>query len=307
MNLTVVLGALELGGIFAIMSLGLYVSYKILNLPDLTVDGSFTLGCAVSAVFTVHSMPYVGLIGAFVAGVIAGCITGLLITKLNIMPLLSGILTMTALYSINLRIMGGRANLPLTTANTLFNDLSQSLNVNKYYITFVIAVLFTVSIIAILYWFFGTEIGSDLRATGNSEQMAKSLGINADMMKLLGLMISNGLVGLSGALNALYGQATDVRIGTGAIVIALASIVIGEVIISGKKGNFALKLASIAIGSIIYRIIYAFVLQLGLNTDDLKILTAMLVAVALTIPVILNKQKQLSMYKKLTGRENNDA
>ena len=157
--------------------------------------------------------------------------------------------------------------------------------------------------IAILYWFFGTELGSSIRATGNSEQMARSLGINTDTMKLLGLMISNGLVGLSGALNALYGQATDVRVGTGAIVIALASIVIGEVILSSKKSNFALGLASIVIGSIIYRIIVAIVLQMGLNTDDLKILTAILVAIALTIPVMIGKRKQVSMYKKLTGKE----
>lgn len=302
------LGAVDYGLIWGFLALGVFITFRLLDIADLTVDGSFATGGAVCAVCVLHGMhPLFAILMAILSGFAAGAITGLLHTKCKMPAILAGILTQLSLYSINLRIMGGRANLPLTTANTLFNDLSQSLNVNKYYVTLVIAVIFTVSIIAILYWFFGTEIGSALRATGNSEQMAKSLGINADMMKLLGLMISNGLVGLSGALNALYGQATDVRIGTGAIVIALASIVIGEVIISGKKGSFALKLTSIAIGSIIYRIIYAFVLQLGLNTDDLKILTAMLVAVALTIPVILNKQKQLSMYKKLTGKENNDA
>ena len=149
--------------------------------------------------------------------------------------------------------------------------------------------------------------GSSIRATGNNEQMARSLGINTDTMKLLGLMISNGLVGLSGGLYALYGQATDVRVGTGAIVIALASIVIGEVIISSKKSGFALRLSSIIIGSIIYRIIVALVLQMGLNTDDLKLLTAILVGIALTIPIMLSKRKQISTYKKLTKEIDEDA
>ena len=203
--------------------------------------------------------------------------------------------------------MGGRANLPLTTANTLFNDIATSLHINKYYVTFVIAILFVMIFIAILYWFFGTELGSSIRATGNSEQMARSLGINTDTMKLLGLMISNGLVGLSGGLYALYGQATDVRVGTGAIVIALASIVIGEVVISGKKSGFALRLASIVIGSIIYRIIVALVLQMGLNTDDLKLLTAILVGIALTIPIMLSKRKQVATYKKLTKEIDENA
>lgn len=298
------LGAIDYGLIWGFLALGVYITFRLLDIADLTVDGSFATGGAVCAVCVLNNIhPLIAIIMATLSGFLAGAITGILHTKCKMPAILAGILTQLSLYSINLRIMSGRANLPLTTANTLFSDLSQSFNINKYYVALIIALIFTVVIIGILYWFFGTEIGSALRATGNSEQMAKSLGINADMMKLLGLMISNGLVGLSGALNALYGQATDVRIGTGAIVIALASIVIGEVIISTKKGGFALRLGSIVIGSIIYRIIYAFVLQLGLNTDDLKILTAMLVAIALTVPVVLNKRKQLSMYKKLTGKE----
>ena len=150
-------------------------------------------------------------------------------------------------------------------------------------------------------------MGSAIRATGNNEQMARSLGISTDNMKLLGLMISNGLVVLSGALYALYGQAIDVRAGTGAIVIALASIVIGEVLISGKKTGFAMRLASVVIGSIIYRIVVAIVLQLGLNTDDLKLLTAVIVAVALSVPILIGNRRQISMYKKLTGKVKDDA
>ena len=298
------LGAIDYGLIWGFLALGVYITFRLLDIADLTVDGSFATGGAVCAVCVVNGFhPILAILAAILAGFLCGAITGLLHTKCKMPAILAGILTQLSIYSIKLRIMGGRANLPLTGSNTLFANISQSLNINKYYVTLVIALLFTATIIAILYWFFGTEVGSALRATGNSEQMARSLGINSDTMKLLGLMISNGLVGLSGALNALYGQATDVRVGTGAIVIALASIVIGEVIISGKKGNFAVRLTSIALGSIIYRIIYAFVLQLGLNTDDLKILTAMIVAIALTVPVIIGKQKQVSMYKKLTGKE----
>lgn len=298
------LGAVDLGLIWGFLALGVYITFRLLDIADLTVDGSFTTGGAVCAVCVLNGIhPLLALLISILAGFLAGAITGILHTKCKIPAILAGILTQIGLYSINLRIMGGRANLPLTTANTLFADLSVSLDINRYYIALVISLIFVIIFIALLYWFFGTELGSAIRATGNNEQMARSLGINTDTMKLLGLTISNGLVGLSGALYALYGQATDVRVGTGAIVIALASIVIGEVVISSKKGNFALRLTSIIIGSIIYRIIVALVLQMGLNTDDLKLLTAILVGIALTIPIMLNKRKQISMYKKLTGKE----
>ena len=303
------LGAVDLGLIWGFLALGVYITFRLLDIADLTVDGSFTTGGAVCAVCVLNGIhPLLALLISILAGFLAGAITGILHTKCKIPAILAGILTQIGLYSINLRIMGGRANLPLTTANTLFADLSVSLDINRYYIALIISLIFVIIFIALLYWFFGTELGSAIRATGNNEQMARSLGINTDTMKLLGLTISNGLVGLSGALYALYGQATDVRVGTGAIVIALASIVIGEVVISSKKGNFALRLTSIIIGSIIYRIIVALVLQMGLNTDDLKLLTAILVGIALTIPIMLNKRKQISMYKKLTGKEiNQDA
>lgn len=300
------LGAVDLGLIWGFLALGVYITFRLLDIADLTVDGSFATGgavCAVSVLNGIH--PLIAILLAILSGFIAGAVTGILHTKCKIPAILAGILTQIGLYSINLRIMGGRANLPLTGANTLFADISRTLNVNKYYVALVVSIIFVIIFIALLYWYFGTEMGSSIRATGNNEQMARSLGINTDTMKLIGLMISNGLVGLSGALCILYGQAADVRVGTGAIVIALASIVIGEVIIPAKKGNFALRLASIVIGSIIYRIIVAFVLQMGLNTDDLKLLTAILVGVALTIPIMLSKRKQLALYKKLTGKEIN--
>ena len=302
------LGAVDLGLIWGFLALGVYITFRLLDIADLTVDGSFATGGAVCAVCVINNVnPLLAILVSIIAGGIAGAITGVLHTKCKIPAILAGILTQIGLYSVNLRIMGGRANLPLTTANTLFSDLSVALNINKYYVTFVVALIFVIIFIALLYWFFGTEMGSSIRATGNNEQMARSIGINTDTMKLLGLVISNALVGLSGGLYALYGQATDVRVGTGAIVIALASIVIGEVIISGKKSGFALRLTSIIIGSIIYRMIVALVLQMGLNTDDLKILTAILVGIALTIPIMLAKRKQVATYKKLTKEIDENA
>ena len=292
------LGAIDQGLIWGFLALGVYITFRLLDIADLTVDGSFTTGGAVCAICLLNDIqPLLAIFMAIVAGFVAGAITAIL----------AGILTQIGLYSINLRIMGGRANLPLVGCNTLFQDISLQLNVNRYYVALVISLIFTIIFIAILYWFFGTEMGSAIRATGNNEQMARSLGISTDNMKLLGLMISNGLVGLSGALYALYGQAIDVRAGTGAIVIALASIVIGEVLISGKKTGFAMRLASVVIGSIIYRIVVAVVLQLGLNTDDLKLLTAIIVAVALSVPILISNRRQVSMYKKLTGKVKDDA
>lgn len=302
------LGAVNQGLIWGFLALGVYITFRVLDIADLTVDGSFTTGgavCAISLLNDIH--PLIAIVFAIIAGFIAGGVTGILHTKCKIPAILAGILTQIGLYSINLRIMGGRANLPLVGSNTLFQDISLALNVNRYYVTLVIALLFTVAFIALLYVFFGTEMGSAIRATGNNEQMARSLGISTDNMKLLGLMISNGLVGLSGALYTLYGQAIDVRAGTGAIVIALASIVIGEVLFSGKRTGFAIRLTSVVIGSIIYRIIVAIVLQMGLNTDDLKLLTAIIVAIALSVPTLISNQKQIAMYKKLTGKEKNDA
>lgn len=302
------LGAINQGLIWGFLALGVYITFRVLDIADLTVDGSFTTGgavCAISLLNGVH--PLLAIVFAIIAGFIAGAITGILHTKCKIPAILAGILTQIGLYSINLRIMGGRANLPLVGSNTLFQDISMALDVNRYYVTLVIALIFTIAFIIVLYVFFGTEMGSAIRATGNNEQMARSLGISTDNMKLLGLMISNGLVGLSGALYTLYGQAIDVRAGTGAIVIALASIVIGEVLFSGKRTGFAMRLTSVVVGSIIYRIIVAVVLQMGLNTDDLKLLTAVIVAIALSVPTLISNQRQVAMYKKLTGKVKNDA
>lgn len=295
-------GAVGQGILWSIMALGVYITFRLLDFADLTVDGSFATGGAVCAVALTNGVhPLASIFLAMIAGGIAGFVTGFLHTKCKIPAILAGILTQIGLYSVNLRIMG-RSNLPLLKLTTLFKSISKQFNISINIVVIVIGLIFVACIIAFLYWFFGTELGSTIRATGNNEQMVRSLGVNTNTTKIIGLVISNALVGFSGAIVAQQQGAADVKMGIGAIVIALASIVIGEVIF-GRKGGFAVKLVSIVIGSIVYRAIVAFVLQLGLSTDDLKLLTALLVAIALSVPVILDKRKQVSMYKKLTGKD----
>lgn len=295
-------GALSQGILWGLMALGVYITFRLLDIADLTVDGSFATGGAVCAVCLVNGVdPVLSLILSTIAGFIAGFVTGFLHTKCQIPAILAGILTQIGLYSINLRIMG-RSNTPLLQYDNIFEGLENLTGLSNNWIVLIIGLIVTVLVILILYWYFGTEIGSSIRATGNNEQMVRALGVNTNVTKTLGLMISNGLIALSGALVTQQQGYADVRMGIGAIVIGLASIVIGEVIF-GHKGAFGTRLTSIVVGSVIYRIIVAVVLQLGLNTDDLKLLTAILVAIALTVPIVMNKHKQLSMYKKLTGKE----
>jgi putative ABC transport system permease protein len=298
-------GAIGQGILWGIMALGVYITFRILDIADLTVDGSFATGGAVCAVAIISGInPILSIILAILAGFAAGFITGFLHTKCKMPAILAGILTQLALYSINLRIMG-KSNVPLLQSNTMFKDLANVINVSSSWITIIIGVIFSIVVIVAVYWFLGTEYGSALRATGNNENMVKANGVNTDNTKLIGLMISNGLVALSGALVTQQQSVADVKMGTGAIVIGLASIVIGEVIF-GKKAGFKTRLVSIIVGSIIYRLIVAIVLQMGLNTDDLKLLTALIVAIALTVPIMLDKQKQVRMYKKLTGKDMNE-
>lgn len=295
-------GAINQGILWGIMALGIYMTFRILDIADLTVDGSFATGGAVCAVALVNGAnPIIAIILATLSGFAAGFITGFLHTKCKMPAILAGILTQLALYSINLRIMG-KSNIPLLQSDTLFKQLSKLLPLPSAWVTMIIGTISAFLVVAIIYWFLGTELGSTLRATGNNEHMVRSNGINTDNTKLLGLMISNGLVALSGAFVTQQTSVADVKMGQGAIVIGLASIVIGEVIF-GKKAGFKLRLASIIVGSIIYRIIVSLVLQMGLNTDDLKLLTALIVAIALSVPIMIDKRKQITMYKKLTGKE----
>ena len=278
-------GAASQGVLWGIMTLGLYITFKILDFADMTVDGSFALGGSLGAVLIVSGMnPFLSLLCAALAGACAGLATGVLHTKLRIPGLLAGILTMIALYSINIRVMG-KANIPLIGATTILTSIEQVFGLSKTMSSLSLGIAFSACIVAAMYWFFGTELGSAIRATGNNERMVRALGVNTDTMKNLGLMLGNALVALSGAMVAQSQGYADVGMGTGTIVIGLASIIIGEVIF-GKRFSFWYQLLSVVLGSVIYRVIIAIVLQLGLKSTDLKLLTAVIVAIALALPVL---------------------
>ena len=276
MNLTVILGALELGAIFSILSLGLYISFKVLDIPDLTVDGSFTTGCAVSAIVTVASSPVLGLILAFVAGALAGLVTGLLITKLKINAILAGILTQTALYSINLRIMDGKPNISLLDSKTIFTNINQITS----YGTLIVLFIFVIVIVLLLNYFLKTQLGLALRACGDNEDMVRASSIDTDKMKLIGLSLANGLVGLSGALYTQQQTYSDITAGIGMMVIGLASIIIGTTFIKNEK--VLISLIATVIGAIFYRFVLTFALQVVITSGDLKLLSAVIVVIAIS-------------------------
>ena len=289
-------GAIGQGILWGVMALGIYTTYRILNISDLTVDGSFATGGCVAAVCLVNGLnPLLSLLVAMIAGILAGSITGFLHTRCEIPAILAGILTQLGLYSINLRIMG-RSNLPLLKIDTLFTKGQALLPLPSQYVTIIIGVILIVIIVCLNYCFLGTEIGCAVRATGNNDKMVRSLGVNTKTTKMIGFMLANGLVALSGALVAQSQGYADIKQGTGAIVIGLASIIIGEVVF-GRVGNYMYRLSSVVVGSILYRVVVAVVLQMGLSTDDLKLLTAVLVAIALTIPVMIEKHNQKKRYK----------
>ena len=283
-------GAVSQGILWGLMTLGVYLTFRILNVADMTVDGSFAAGGAVSAVLIVKGMdPALTLLFVFIVGTICGLITGFMNTKLRINILLASILTQIALYSINIRIMG-RANTPLLGSETMMSKLKAFTggNISTTTSSLFIGLLVIVIIIALMYWFFGTEYGSAIRATGSNEHMVRAMGINTDTTKIVGLMISNGMVAMSGALVAQSQGYADVGMGTGTIVVGLASIIIGEVIFGARFGMWW-TLISVVFGSIIYRIVIAIVLQLGLKSTDLKLLTALIVAISLSVPVFKEK------------------
>lgn len=283
-------GAIAQGILWGLMTLGVYLTFRILNVADMTVDGSFAAGGAVTAVLIVHGMnPVLSLLFVFITGTLCGLVTGFMNTKLKINILLASILTQIALYSINIRIMG-KANTPLLGSKTMMSLLKDATGgiLTTTHVSLIIGVAVIAIIIAALYWFLGTEVGSAIRATGSNEHMVRAMGVNTDTMKILGLMISNGMVAMSGALVAQSQGYADVGMGTGAIVIGLASIIIGEVIF-GYRFGFWWTLISVVLGSVMYRIVIALVLQLGLKSTDLKLLTALIVAIALSVPVFKNK------------------
>ncbi len=285
-------GACAQGLAWGIMALGVYLTFRILNTSDLTVDGSLATGGAMCiALMTAGVNTGLAILAATVCGMLAGLITGLLHTKCGIPAILAGILTQLSLYSINLRIMGNRANLPISVDRfklLVSQRYVRNLNFKNPIPVFVIIIAV---IIAVLYWFFGTEIGSSIRATGNNVHMAKAQGVNTDTNKVLGLSLANGLVALSGSLIAQYQGAADVNMGRGAIVIGLAAVIISEVLFGRIFKNFSLKMLAVVLGAVIYYIVLQLVLTLGLNTNDLKLFSALIVAIFLAIPYFKGGKK----------------
>ena len=278
-------GAVAQGLIWGIMAIGVYLTYRVLDIADLTVDGTMCTGGAVCIMMMINGQPlWLSLLVAFGAGLLAGLITGILHTFMGIPAILSGILTQLALYSINLKIMG-KANQPI---NNQKYDLMVSLlyvrGVPFYKNTIFVVAICIVVLIAVLYWFFGTELGCSLRATGCNQNMSRAQGINTKVNTILGLMLSNGIVAFASALLAQYQGFADINMGRGAIVIGLAAVIIGSVIFDKIFRNFALKLLSVAIGGVIYYIVLQIVIQLGFDADLLKLLSAVVVALFLAVP-----------------------
>lgn len=275
------------GLLWAVMALGVYLTFRVLDIADLTVEGSFPLGAATAAALmtTGHSLGF-AIFMAAVAGMLAGVVTGFLTTRMKIPALLAGILTMIALYSVNLRIMG-KANISLLGVDTLFTMVQDKLDLTSIQTTFLVGLVATLVIGFAMYWFFGTEIGAAIRATGFNRQMIRAQGVNTDMTIILGLLISNALVAVSGALVGQSNGFADVGMGVGTIVIGLASVIIGEVLFGTR--SFKNCMISVVLGSVVYRIVIAAVLQMGMPPNDLKLFTSVLVALALSMPLLKQK------------------
>ncbi|MFD1211213.1 ABC transporter permease [Arthrobacter sp. GCM10027362] len=286
--------AVELGLIYAVMALGVYLTFRILNFPDLTVDGSFTTGAAVAAISIINGVPpLLATLAAFAAGLAAGWVTGILHTKGKINGLLAGILTMIALYSINLRIMG-KANLPLLRQDTLLTPLRDAGFLGSAVGILVFAII-ALAIKLVIDWFLHTDLGLSLQATGDNEQMIRSFGVSTDRTKILGLALSNGLVALCGAMIAQYQGFADIGMGIGLILAGLASVIIGQAIF-GSRVIFVATLA-VVLGSVLYRVVIQLALQAGLNPNDMKLISAVLVVIALVLP-------QLKVFRKVQGLAN---
>ena len=280
-------GAIAQGLIWGIMAIGVYITFKVLDLADLNVDGSLATGGAVFVMLTTNGVNiYISLIVAFLAGCIAGFITGIFHTGFGIPAILAGILTQFSLYSLNLRIMGNNSNVAINFRK--YNLLVTLSNINK---SLIVGVILVVLIVLLLYWFFGTQFGSAIRATGCNEAMARANGINTNRNKVFGLVLSNGIVALAGALEAQYSGSADINRGRGAIVIGLAAVIIGEVIFGKIFKNFALRLIGVALGGVIYYIVQTVVIQVGLNPNDLKLFSALFVAIFLGLPYWKSQMK----------------
>lgn len=283
-------GAIAQGLIWGIMAIGLYITYKVLDYSDLTVDGTMATGGAVCIMLMMNGVNvWLSLLCAVIAGMLAGLVTGLFHTMMGIPAILAGILTQLSLYSINLAIMGGKANQAVSV--TKYNLIVSSRYVKElsFRNPIVITVIFIAVLIGVLYWFFGTELGCSLRATGTNAAMSRAQGINTNMAKILGLMLANGIVAMASAMYSHYQGFVDVNMGRGAIVIGLAAVIISDVIFGKIFRNFALKLMAVVFGAVIYYIVIQIVLWLGLDTNMLKLLSALIVALFLALPHWKNK------------------
>ena len=281
-----ILGTLQLGFIYAILALGIFITFRAMNTPDLTVDGSFTLGLAVSAVLAMGGHPLLGLGAGFICGMAAGALTGLLQTKARIHPLLAGILTMSGLYSVNLAVMGGSPNLSLLQSTTIFTVLRRAFpQVPKDYVLLISVVFLSLLCVTVLAWFFRTGIGLALRATGNNAAMVRASSINSDGMRVLAIALANGFVGLAGAVLTQYQNYADINAGLGVIVVGLASVIIGEVVI--RKRSILGGLLAAAMGAVIYRLLIALALYLDFfPAYMLRLVSAVIVTITLAIPQI---------------------
>ncbi len=282
-----VISTVAQGLMWSMLAIGVFLSFRVLDVPDMTCEGSFPLGAAIAAsLISAGVSPLWAVLGAMAGGILAGSVTGVLYTKLKIPAILSGILTMIALYSINLHVMG-KANISLLRADTIFSLIAGIFHVSPSVASFIVPTLFILIIAAFIYWFFGTELGMCIRATGDNPQMVRAQGVDTDSMIILGLCLSNGLIGLCGAVVAQNNGFADVGMGIGTIVIGLASVIIGEVILGAD--SFSSSLMAVILGSVIYRIVIAVVLYLGMPPNDLKLFTAIIVMVALALPLIKDK------------------
>lgn len=291
-------GAVSQGILWGVMVLGVYITYKILDIADLTVDGSFALGGCICALLVVEKgyNPLLASFLALLAGAAAGMVTGLLHTVFDIPAILAGILTQLGLWSVNLRVMG-KSNTPFLKVDTLISQFGNMTGLSNGWSALLVGLVIAAVVIMLLYWFFGTELGCSMRATGNNEDMIRALGVNTKFTKIIALALANGMVGLSGALVAQQQKYADIGMGTGAIVIGLAAIVIGDVLM-GRVISFWAKLLSAVLGSVVYFVIRALVLRLGLDANDMKIFSAVFVALALCIPVAASKWRLKKAYSE---------
>ncbi len=294
------LSAIELGLIYSLTALGLFLSYRILNVPDLTADGSFTLGAATAIVFTLMGHPIFGIFAAALAGALSGLVTAFLQTKMKIQPILAGIITMTALYSINLMVMDNKANLSITSEQSLYTAVGQL--VGKKAQGMVLSFMTAAGVMILLVLFFHTRLGLCVRATGDNEEMVRSSSVNADGMKAIGLATANACIALSGAMIAHYNCYAEVKMGIGMVVIGLASLIIGEIAVElfAKNKTIFLSVFAAVIGSVLYRLIIAQALEMNFSASCLKLITAVIVAAAMSYPAV---RETIEFYRKRRGRK----